>query len=232
MHLAIRARANAKGFTLAEVLITLGIIGIVAAITMPTLIANYQKQATINKIKKFYKNMNQVLAQAQVDNGEFSSWDYKSSDDYAEMSKNFYINYIKPYIKNVDDVQTNVFLQNDINGGVRFVFADGTQAILSANYSNLTRSDSDYPAHPIIIFYTKAQKHSDINSNYIKHPTKERFYFIINDNGILVPPNLSKTRENNINECKKSSGQTNNGNITCSTVIYKDGWKIAPDYPW
>ena len=32
-------------FTLAEVLITLGIIGVVAAITMPTLINNYQKKA-------------------------------------------------------------------------------------------------------------------------------------------------------------------------------------------
>ena len=32
-----------KGFTLAEVLITLGIIGIVAAMTMPTLIGKYQK---------------------------------------------------------------------------------------------------------------------------------------------------------------------------------------------
>ena len=32
-----------RAFTLAEVLITLGIIGIVAALTMPTLIGNYQK---------------------------------------------------------------------------------------------------------------------------------------------------------------------------------------------
>ena len=33
-----------KGFTLAEVLITLGIIGIVAAMTIPNLIENYQKK--------------------------------------------------------------------------------------------------------------------------------------------------------------------------------------------
>lgn len=32
-----------KGFTLAEVLVTLGIIGVVAALTMPALIANYKK---------------------------------------------------------------------------------------------------------------------------------------------------------------------------------------------
>lgn len=31
------------GFTLAEVLITLGVIGIVAAMTLPALVQNYQK---------------------------------------------------------------------------------------------------------------------------------------------------------------------------------------------
>ncbi len=36
-----------NGFTLAEVLITLGIIGIVAAMTMPALIANYQKKVLV-----------------------------------------------------------------------------------------------------------------------------------------------------------------------------------------
>jgi len=39
------------GFTLAEVLITLGIIGVVAAITMPALIKNYQKHAWVNQLK-------------------------------------------------------------------------------------------------------------------------------------------------------------------------------------
>ena len=33
-----------KGFTLAEVLITLGVIGVVAALTMPVLITDYQKK--------------------------------------------------------------------------------------------------------------------------------------------------------------------------------------------
>lgn len=43
-----------KGFTLSEVLITLGIIGIVAAITLPTLITNYQKKTTATRVKKAY----------------------------------------------------------------------------------------------------------------------------------------------------------------------------------
>ena len=41
-----------NGFTLAEVLITLGIIGVVAALTMPTLIANIQQEIFNSRWKK------------------------------------------------------------------------------------------------------------------------------------------------------------------------------------
>ncbi len=40
------------GFTLAEVLITVGIIGVVSAITIPMLVTNYQKRLTITRLKK------------------------------------------------------------------------------------------------------------------------------------------------------------------------------------
>lgn len=43
-----------SAFTLAEVLITLGIIGVVAAMTIPTLVAKYQEQVTITKVVKIY----------------------------------------------------------------------------------------------------------------------------------------------------------------------------------
>ena len=45
-------RAGELGFTLAEVLITLGIIGIVAALTIPQLISNYQKKVVPIRLKK------------------------------------------------------------------------------------------------------------------------------------------------------------------------------------
>ena len=41
-----------KSMTLAEVLITLGIIGVVAAITLPTLINNYQNTQYVTSLKK------------------------------------------------------------------------------------------------------------------------------------------------------------------------------------
>lgn len=49
------------GFTLAEVLITLGIIGVVAALTIPTLISKYQKQEYVTQLKKAYSQFNEAL---------------------------------------------------------------------------------------------------------------------------------------------------------------------------
>lgn len=48
-------------FTLAEVLITLGIIGVVAAMTIPTLVTNADKKATATKLKVFYSKINQAV---------------------------------------------------------------------------------------------------------------------------------------------------------------------------
>ena len=50
-----------SAFTLAEVLITLGIIGIVSAMTIPTLIKNYQEKMRDNQFKKAYATLNQAL---------------------------------------------------------------------------------------------------------------------------------------------------------------------------
>jgi len=58
-----------KGFTLAEVLITLGIIGVVAAMTIPTLIANTQGAQYRSKFKKALSTLNQAgrMAMAQYE---------------------------------------------------------------------------------------------------------------------------------------------------------------------
>lgn len=50
---------NRFGFTLAEVLITLGIIGVVAAMTIPVMISSYNKHITETRLKKFYSSTKQ-----------------------------------------------------------------------------------------------------------------------------------------------------------------------------
>ena len=50
-----------NAFTLAEVLITLGIIGVVAAMTLPTLIQNNKNKEVEARLKKVYSVMNQAI---------------------------------------------------------------------------------------------------------------------------------------------------------------------------
>ena len=70
IHLFTLKRA---AFTLAEVLITLGIIGVVAALTIPTLITKYQDKVLINQTKKAFSQFQNGLALASQDNG--TPWD-------------------------------------------------------------------------------------------------------------------------------------------------------------
>lgn len=63
-----------KGFTLAEVLITLGIIGVVAALTMPSIIANYQKKVISVRLKKFVSTFSQAYNMAISKYGDSTYW--------------------------------------------------------------------------------------------------------------------------------------------------------------
>jgi len=58
-----------NAFTLAEVLITLGIIGIVAALTMPALIANFKMKSYEVQFKKQYSILQNAINQAVFENG-------------------------------------------------------------------------------------------------------------------------------------------------------------------
>lgn len=58
-----------KGFTLAEVLITLGIIGVVAAMTIPSLLTNTNDQEYTTRLKKKFSEISQAFDQIRADNG-------------------------------------------------------------------------------------------------------------------------------------------------------------------
>ncbi len=92
-------------FTLAEVLITLGIIGVVAALTIPSLIQKHQKIVLVNQLKKVYTEMSQAAKQIMVDEG---------TDDLTQTSlaidgltneniKNSAGNFLKKYFKIAKD---------------------------------------------------------------------------------------------------------------------------------
>ena len=141
-------------FTLAEVLITLGVIGIVAAMTMPSLIANYQKKVWVNQLKKSVSLLEQgfqkMMADDGVDNLEDTSvWAYAqkagAGNSYAEPGACWQYSYNsddactqfldewKKYFKIVDisipkDYKTcnlNKLNCNEVSDSYYLKFADG-----------------------------------------------------------------------------------------------------------
>ena len=76
-----------KGFTLAEVLITLGIIGVVAAMTMPTLINNHREKETVVKLKKLnstLQNAYNIMRQEEYGSSINSILDYGTNDEFID----------------------------------------------------------------------------------------------------------------------------------------------------
>ncbi len=80
---------NKKAFTLAEVLITLAIIGIVAALTIPTLIQNYQERAWNTASQVFQRKLGEAL---RVMNVQGTLAGYTTTEAFVdELSKHIKI---------------------------------------------------------------------------------------------------------------------------------------------
>ena len=121
-----------KAFTLAEVLITLGIIGIVAAMTMPTLIHNHNKKVIETRLKKFYSSINQAIIMSELENGDKKDWQLYylnapecTADTHSkECLRLVYDKYFKKYLK------TTKAKWIDSSSSFVVYFADGSVARL------------------------------------------------------------------------------------------------------
>ena len=68
------------GFTLAEVLITLTIIGVIAAITIPNLMQKWGDHADIQKVKEAYSILSNAVQMTVRENGSLSETEPSASD--------------------------------------------------------------------------------------------------------------------------------------------------------
>lgn len=88
-----------NAFTLAELLITLGIIGVVAAITIPAVVSNSTNQKYITGAKKAFNTLKMVQRQAEADYGEMSDWGLKGNNDFKK--------YLLPHFEVLADCGTD-----------------------------------------------------------------------------------------------------------------------------
>lgn len=106
-----------RAFTLAEVIITLGIVGIVAAMTVPALFSRIRVRQTVAKLQATQAVFNQAIKLAESEHGgDITMWDI-GSENTKEGSLKLY-NILKPNLKLLEDC-----------GSSRGCFADNYKAL-------------------------------------------------------------------------------------------------------
>ena len=202
-----------KAFTLVEILLAIGILGVVAVVTIPPLVKNYQKSQYVTALEKAYTAFNQVLKQMAADAGCVN--DLRCSGLFATGTTNQvfgdeFIKYIK-VIKNCGistgqgcwSVSTNANYDGtsitdyyfDNSSEYKFITADG-MSVQIANYSNnCTQGGINSSTGALgymsqvcgfIIFDVNGHKEPNDRGRDVFH------FFITNGNGAFLYPSGGK----------------------------------------
>ena len=84
-----------QAFTLSEVLITLGIVGVVAALTIPALLANYRKKVLASRLKKSYSVIQNTINTVNTENGlPFECYTLPGADYHYTECDQFFENFV------------------------------------------------------------------------------------------------------------------------------------------
>ncbi|MBR1753405.1 type II secretion system protein [bacterium] len=203
-------------FTLAEVLITLGIIGIVAALTIPTLMQQQRKIATQTALKKFSSTMQNAIKLSEVENGTVDKWT-KISGENGEVATDYFLNYLAPYLKYTQlDSSTN---------RPTIYFADGSILQLwNGNCMDLiydTNGEKGPNQYGIDLYTFMLCSNSSFNERYCE--SKDRaFCPLYSDNR---GKSLTYTREERLAQCIATPS-------FCAKLLEYDNWEFKDDYPY
>ncbi len=230
-----------SAFTLAEVLITLGIIGVVAALTLPTVIQNYQKQVTVNKLKKAYSVLGQVAQRAIADNGAISVTNGEPLN--SNTCKSIFHTYWLPYFKGAEvypegkkpNLNDNTAFYRHLRSGywdtnIYTLYAAGRIFFTTPDdmsfYIDIMKWVSKYDNDGKLISQTGVYNSFQtvyVDINGLKQPNtigKDVFIFTIDfEKGIAKPWGYNS-----------SDSAINSNDVYYAAKIIKDGWKIT--YPW
>ena len=225
-------RENA--FTMAEVLITLGIIGIVAAMTLPSLIQKHQKKVLVTKLQKTYSIFNQALIQSQLVNGEFSTWPVRENIVPIEYFNRYY----KPYFNGSQlcqnakacgyksktpwkNLKGNTIMWNLLSGPSRVCFL-----LNDSSFVFIPRNSTDENGELIYVSKIYIDINGPLSPNVLG---KDVFIFTIDNKKGFMPYCYDRTQEKINSGCSKTSSGNDN---CCTAKIIMDGWQIKDDYPW
>ncbi len=187
-----------QGFTLAEVLITLGIIGVVAALTTPALISDFNNAKTGPTLRKFMstmENAHQQILAANEASRLSAVTDLDAETYFDELSKYVAGSTLMETKEDVElepksyDGTESINMTDDgpifrMKGGDDFYLSLYDRATLNnyRNEQNGFRANGAYKGTFAVIFY-------DINGVDVKPNRlgKDIFRFNVDDTGAMIP---------------------------------------------
>ena len=231
-HRILEHKNMRKAFTLAEVLITLGIIGVVAAMTLPTLITNYQKRATVAKLKRAYSVIKQAYLMSYDQVG-----DPTADEALAMGNDNYFKTYWAPYIKGT---VCSSYQECGYSSNAPWIMSNGSK--LATNVVALSGRTTFYTNDGFlyVVFVSGGSSGGLIAHSYVicdinggKGPNqsgKDVFYFqrLADEKGNDMQPLGYEVSDAGVNSNCSRSGRGER----CAEKIRRDGWKILKDYPW
>ena len=239
-HVDTTDNVRRAAFTLAEVLITLGIIGIVAALTMPSLIANYKKKETVTRLKKAYSVVQQAIKMSELDNGEVQYWNIKlNGREFFNIYFDKYFQYTKKYTSSeLWDIAPRKLLNGSNYTGTTYASDSNGYHIMLADGVLITLH---YGSENCIWV--------GIDTNGLAFPNqigRDTFLFVFTSQYGLQPLGGQGTTADGpssnwsygeYNRDKIIGGSSlacnvNKSGYWCAALIMNDGWEMAKDYPW
>ncbi len=235
-----------RAFTLAEVLITLGIIGVVAAMTLPSLVGNYKKKQAVTQLQKVYTVLNQALRQSEAANESSQYWD-------TSKGVNVYFDtYWKPYLKIVRYcTEAGGSKECGYSSRTPWYRANGKRdAYIIAIDANRVASilpDGSFVSILTGSGYGSAEGGTDeegnitgntggvdtriiVDLNASKRPNifGQDVFLLQRVAGKGILPYGYDQDDDTVNEnCSK-----NGSGFMCAARLMRDGWEIKDDYPW
>ena len=204
-------------FTLAEVLVTLGIIGVVSAMTLPTLVKNHQRQVYVTQLQKVVSEITQAVEMATTEHNAISFREAHVSDtDFLKS----YFKIAKTCTDNEQDLKTCFADEyKNLNGNAIRLrdFVHGSCAVITNGASICVNHNGDH-----------ITVSTDINGK--KGPNiygRDLFVFMVGDNAEIFTDTQTAS-SNLLSTCSSATKVDIEGDNygACLTKLINDGWKM------
>lgn len=229
-----KLKLSKKAFSLAEVLITLGIIAVVATMTLPALMHNINNKKNSAILKEDYSILAQVVKSSTNDGANF---EILALGSMTQM-KSWFQTYLLPYMKvsNVCYDTQGCWTKKGVkalNGSIGFNNSSGKMGHLPICFVLYNGSNVCLDDRPRADMWTqwgvKVDKNGgntmevyvDVNGDKLPNTYGKDIFVFVADDEQFYPAGIHKTRE----EIEKDCSPSGKGYF-CTVMAKNNGWNI------